>query len=62
MTRKKTAWIINLMNVVVLGFLVAKNYNPMFGAIACTIALTTTLIATIPEMLKGELRITDTIL
>lgn len=60
--RKKIAWIMNLLNVGILGVLVTKNCNPMFGAIACTIALTTTLIATIPEMLKGELRITDTIL
>lgn len=60
--RKKIAWITNLMNVVVLGFLVIKGYSPIYGAIACTIALTTTFIATIPEAVKGELTITDTIL
>jgi Mg2+/citrate symporter len=60
--RKKCAWIVNLLNVVVLAFLVAKNYNPIFGAVACIIALMTTLVAIMPEMLKGELTITDTML
>jgi len=60
--RKKIAWIVNLSNVAVLAFLVTKNYNPMFAAVACIIALMTILIAVMPEMLKGELTITDTML
>jgi hypothetical protein len=61
-TRKKIAWIINLLNVGVLAFLVAKHYSPLCGAISCIIALISTFIATIPEMLKCELTETDTIL
>jgi hypothetical protein len=61
-TRKKIGWIVNLSNVVVLGFLVAKGMNPLYGAVACTVALTTTLVATMPEAVNGELRATDTIL
>jgi hypothetical protein len=60
--RKKIAWIVNLSNVVVSGVLLAKNCNPMFCAMTCTVALITTLIAVMPEMLKGELTITDTML
>lgn len=60
--RKKVAWIINLLNIGVLAMLVAKNVNPMYGAIACSVALLTTFIATIPEALKIELTQTDTIL
>lgn len=49
--RKRFAWIINLLNVEILAFLVAKNLNPVYGAVACTVALLTTLIAVIPEAL-----------
>jgi hypothetical protein len=60
--RKKIGWIVNLSNVIISGVLVAKGMNPMFCAMTCTVALATTLIAVIPEMLKGELTITDTML
>jgi uncharacterized membrane protein YkgB len=60
--RKKIAWIINLLNIGVLAFLVAENYSPLYGAISCIIAVSTTFIATIPEAVKGELTITDTVL
>jgi hypothetical protein len=60
--RKKIAWITNLMNVVILGILVSRGCSPVYGAIACTVALTTTLVATMPEAVNGELRATDTIL
>ena len=48
---KRIAWIINLLNVVVLGFLVAKGYNPVYGAVACNVAVLTILITVIPEAL-----------
>ena len=51
MKRKRIAWITNLLNIGVLSFLVAKNFNPTYGAIACSIAVLTILIATIPEVL-----------
>lgn len=51
MNKKQIAWITNLLNVVVLGILVTKNCSPMYGAIACAVALLTTLVATIPEAL-----------
>lgn len=60
--RKKVAWIVNLMNIGVLAMLVVKGLSPMYGAIACTIALLTTFIAIIPEAIKIELTQTDTIL
>jgi hypothetical protein len=60
--RKKIGWIVNLSNVIILAVLVAKGMNPLYGAMTCTVALATTLIAVIPEMLKGELTITDTML
>lgn len=49
--RKKLAWTINLLNVVVSGILITKNCNPLYGAIACGIAVLTILIAVIPEAL-----------
>ena len=49
--RKRFAWSINLLNIGVLTFLVAKGYNPIYGAIACTVAVVTILISTIPEAL-----------
>ena len=60
--RKKLAWIVNLSNIGVLAILVVKGFNPMYGAVACTVALLTTFIATIPEAVKGELRNKDVIL
>lgn len=49
--RKKIAWIMNITNIGVLSFLVAKNFSPVYAAIACSIAALTILIATIPEAL-----------
>lgn len=49
--RKKITWITNLLNTGVLSFLVLNNYNPVYAAIACSIAALTILIATIPEAL-----------
>jgi hypothetical protein len=60
--RKKIGWIVNLSNVIILAVLVAKGMNPLYGAVACMVALTTTLVATMPEAVNGELRATDTIL
>jgi hypothetical protein len=60
--RKKIGWIVNLSNVIILAVLVAKGMNPLYGAMTCSVALTTTLIAIIPEMLKCELTLTDTML
>ena len=50
--RKQVAWTTNLLNIGVLSFLVAKNFSPVCGAIACSIAAITILIAVIPEALK----------
>lgn len=58
--RKKLAWIVNLLNIGVLSFLVTMGYSPLCGAIACSIAAITILIATIPEAL--ECKPTDIIL
>lgn len=53
--RKKIAWLVNLINIGVMSFLVAKNFSPVYGAAACGIATLTILIATIPEALTpGE--------
>lgn len=49
--RKKITWITNLLNIGVLSFLVLNNCNPLYGAIACSIAALTILIAVIPEAL-----------
>lgn len=54
MNRKQIAWIINLMNVLVLTMLVIKGYSPVYGAIACSIAVLTILIAVIPEALTEK--------
>lgn len=51
MRKKRIAWVTNLINVGVMSFLVAKNFNPLYGAIACGIATLTILVATIPEAL-----------
>lgn len=48
---KKISWLTNLVNIGVLSFLVTKNYSPVYGAIACSIAVLTILIAVIPEAL-----------
>lgn len=49
--RKKIAWLTNLVNTGVLSFLVLNNYNPAYGAVACSIAALAILIAVIPEAL-----------
>lgn len=51
MERKTIAWLTNLMNIGVLSFLVLKNYNPLYGAVACMVAVLTILIAVLPEAL-----------
>ena len=59
--RKKLAWCINLLNIGVLAFLVAKNCNPMYGAIACSVAALTILAAVIPEALTPGIVYNDEI-
>lgn len=49
--RKKIAWIINLMNIGVLSFLVLKNFSPVYGMVACSIAVLIILVTVIPEAL-----------
>ena len=49
--RKGMAWIVNLMNIGVLSFLVANNFSPVYGAVACSIAVLTILVAVLPEAL-----------
>ena len=49
--RKRIAWTTNLLNIGVLTFLILKGYSPLYGAVACIIAVTTILVATIPEAL-----------
>lgn len=49
--RKRIAWLVNFLNIGVLSFLVFNNYNPLRGAIACTVAVLTILIAVVPEAL-----------
>lgn len=49
--KKRIAWVTNLMNIGVLSFLVFKNFSPVYAAIACSVAVLTILVATIPEAL-----------
>ena len=49
---KKIAWIVNLLNIGVLSFLVLKNFNPVYGMVACSISALAILVAVIPEALK----------
>lgn len=49
--KKRIAWIINLMNIGVLSFLVVNNYSPLYGVIACSVAVITILVAILPEAL-----------
>ena len=49
--RKRIAWTTNLLNIGVLTFLILKGCSPLYGAVACIIAVTTILVATIPEAL-----------
>lgn len=49
---KKLSWLTNLLNIGVLSYLIVNNYTPLYGAIACGIAVTTILIAVLPEALK----------
>lgn len=51
MKRKKIAWVTNLMNIGVLSFLVVKNFSPVYGMIACSVAVLSILVAVIPEAL-----------
>lgn len=51
---RRIAWIVNLMNIGVLSFLVAKNFAPAYGAVACSISALTILIAVLPEALKEK--------
>ena len=58
--RKQVAWMTNLANIGVLSLLVAKNFNPVCGAIACMVAVLAILIAVIPEALTpGEVYYDD---
>lgn len=49
--RKKIAWYMNLANIGIMSFLVLKNFSPVYGAIACSIAVLTILVTVIPEAL-----------
>ena len=49
--RKSIAWMTNLANIGIMSFLVRENSTPMYGAIACGIAILTILIAVIREAL-----------
>lgn len=49
--KKRIAWLVNLLNIGIMSFLVLKNFSPVCGAIACSIAILTILIAVIPEAL-----------
>ena len=49
--KKRIAWMTNLANIGILSYLLLKNYSPVCGAIACSIAVLTILIAVIPEAL-----------
>ena len=51
MKRKKIAWITNMVNIGVMSFLVLKNFAPIYGAVACAIAVLTILVVVIPEAL-----------
>jgi hypothetical protein len=59
--KKKIAWLTNLTNVGVLSFLVLKNFNPVCGAIACSISVLSILVAVIPEALKEGIVYNDEI-
>ena len=48
--RKQIAWLVNLLNIGVLSFL-AKGCSPVYGAIACMVAVLAILVAIIPEAL-----------
>ena len=61
MKRKRIAWVTNLLNIGILSFLVAKNFSPLYGMIACSIAAITILIAVIPEALKEGIVYNDEI-
>lgn len=41
----------NLANIGIMSFLVLKNFSPVYGAIACSIAVLTILVTVIPEAL-----------
>lgn len=58
---KKIAWIVNLGNIGVLSFLLLKNFSPLFGAAACSIAVLTILVTTIPEALTSGIVYNDEI-
>lgn len=49
--RKQIAWVVNLTNIGVLAILAAKGLNPLYGAIACGVAVLAILIAIIPGAL-----------
>ena len=49
--KKELAWLTNLLNIGVLSFLVLKNFPPVYGAVACSIAVLTILVAVLPEAL-----------
>lgn len=51
MKRKRLAWLTNLVNIGILSFLALKNFSPLCGAIACSVAVITVLVAVIPEAL-----------
>lgn len=50
--KKKLAWITNLANVGALGYLSMNGFPPIYGVIACGIAITMIFIACLPEALK----------
>ena len=43
--RKQIAWLVNLLNIGVLSFLVATGCSPVYGAIACMVAVLAILVA-----------------
>lgn len=61
MTRKRMAWLVNLLNIVVMSFLVLKNFSPLYGMTACAVAVLTILIAVIPEALTPGIVYNDEI-
>ena len=48
---KKLAWIVNLTNIGVLTILIANGVSPIYGAIACGVAVLTILGVVVPEAL-----------
>lgn len=48
---KRVAWLVNLTNIGIMSFLVAKNFSPVYGMVACSVSALTILIAVIPEAL-----------